>query len=192
MAWALATFSVFESYTQSVGLPGRRISPVAKPLLTNRTKETRNKHTQTFMPRVRFEPKKPVFEWVKTVDALVRAATVIITGGQCPRQIRCLCKWKPWNKWTKQDGRSKPYPEQDQATLQLCKLLFTINCNNILPLTFQEGRGSLVVKALCYKPESHGIHTRRGFFLNLTNPSGRPRPWGLLSLQLKWEPETRK
>jgi hypothetical protein len=29
------------------------------------------------MPRVRFEPTTPVFEWAKTVDALDRAATVI-------------------------------------------------------------------------------------------------------------------
>jgi hypothetical protein len=43
--------------------------------------------------------------------------------------------------------------------------------------------GSLVVKALCYKPEGREFHTRWGdFFLNLPNPSGRTRPWGLLSL----------
>jgi hypothetical protein len=35
-------------------------------------------------------------------------------------------------------------------------------------------RGSVVVKALCYKPG--------GEFLNLPSPSGRSRPWGLLSL----------
>jgi hypothetical protein len=35
-------------------------------------------HTiQTFMPRVGFEPTIPVFERVKTVHALERAATVI-------------------------------------------------------------------------------------------------------------------
>jgi hypothetical protein len=43
-------------------------------------------------------------------------------------------------------------------------------------------RGSVVVKALCYKPEGRGFDTRRGKFLNLPNPSGRTRPWGLLSL----------
>jgi hypothetical protein len=44
-------------------------------------------------------------------------------------------------------------------------------------------RGSVVVKALCYKPINRGFDTRRGnFFLNLPNPSGRTRPWGLLSL----------
>jgi hypothetical protein len=30
------------------------------------------------------------------------------------------------------------------------------------------------------------------FFLNLLNPSGRTRPWGLLRLQQKWVPETEK
>jgi hypothetical protein len=43
-------------------------------------------------------------------------------------------------------------------------------------------RGSVVVKALCYKPEGRGFDTRWGDFLNLSNPSGRTRPWGLLSL----------
>jgi hypothetical protein len=38
---------------------------------------TRNKRTQTSMPRVRFEPTTPVFERAKTVQALDRAATVI-------------------------------------------------------------------------------------------------------------------
>jgi hypothetical protein len=41
---------------------------------------------------------------------------------------------------------------------------------------------SVVVKAPCYKSEGHGFDTRRGEFLNLLNPSGRTRPWGLLSL----------
>jgi hypothetical protein len=43
-------------------------------------------------------------------------------------------------------------------------------------------RGSVVVKALCYKPERRGFETREVIFLNLSNPSSRTRPWGLLSL----------
>jgi hypothetical protein len=44
--------------------------------------------------------------------------------------------------------------------------------------------GSVVVKALRYKPEGGGFETRSGewIFLNVANPSGRTRPWGLLSL----------
>jgi hypothetical protein len=38
-----------------------------------------------------------------------------------------------------------------------------------------------VVKALCYKPEGRGFNSRWGEFLNLPNPSGCTRPWGLLS-----------
>jgi hypothetical protein len=41
---------------------------------------------------------------------------------------------------------------------------------------------SVVIKALCYKPEGRGFDTRRGEFLNLPNPSGHTRPCGLLSL----------
>jgi hypothetical protein len=43
-------------------------------------------------------------------------------------------------------------------------------------------RGSVVVKALGYKPEGRGFETQWGKILNLYNPYGRTRPWGLLSL----------
>jgi hypothetical protein len=43
-------------------------------------------------------------------------------------------------------------------------------------------RGSLVVNALGYKPEDRGFESQWGEILNLLNPSGRTRPWGLLSL----------
>jgi hypothetical protein len=49
-------------------------------------------------------------------------------------------------------------------------------------LSIHGARGSIVVKALCYKPEGRGFDTRQGEFLNLPNPSGRTRPWGLLIL----------
>jgi hypothetical protein len=42
--------------------------------------------------------------------------------------------------------------------------------------------GSLVLKALGYKPEGRGFETRWGEILNLRNPSGRTRPWGSLNL----------
>jgi hypothetical protein len=47
-----------------------------------------------------------------------------------------------------------------------------------------------MVKALYYKPESSGFDTRWDEFLNLPNPSGRTRRWGLLSLEQKWVQET--
>jgi hypothetical protein len=44
---------------------------------------------------------------------------------------------------------------------------------NLALLTLGTGtRGSVVVKALCYKPEGRGFDTRWGEFLNLPNPSG--------------------
>jgi hypothetical protein len=53
-------------------------------------------------------------------------------------------------------------------------------------------RGSLVVKALGYKPEGRGFQTRLGEILNLPNTSGRTRPWGFLSLQYNLVPEAEK
>jgi hypothetical protein len=62
----------------------------------------------------------------------------------------------------------------------------------IFPREGEGERGSVVVKALCYKPEGCWCETRWGEFLNLRKPSCRSRPWGLLSLQHKWVPEIQK
>jgi hypothetical protein len=53
--------------------------PVARPL----PMQTQNKHRQTSIPLVGFEPTTPDFEWAKTIHALHRAATV--TGSDCCR-----------------------------------------------------------------------------------------------------------
>jgi hypothetical protein len=47
---------------------------------------------------------------------------------------------------------------------------------------FTGARGIVVVKALCYKPESRGFDTRWGDFLIFLRPSDNTRSWGLLSL----------
>jgi hypothetical protein len=63
-------------YRQSVGLLGWMISPSQGRHL-HRTAQTQNKRTQTSLPREGFEPMNPVFEQVKMVHVLDRAATVI-------------------------------------------------------------------------------------------------------------------
>jgi hypothetical protein len=56
--------------------------PVARPLPIHRT-QTQNKHTQTSMYRVGFEPIIPVFQRAKKVQALDRAAAVIVSKRVC-------------------------------------------------------------------------------------------------------------
>jgi hypothetical protein len=51
--------------------------PVARPLPAYRTPQTNNKHTQTSILQLGFEPTIPVFQLAKTVHDLDRAATVI-------------------------------------------------------------------------------------------------------------------
>jgi hypothetical protein len=63
----------FLNLRQSVGLLGWVISPLQGCYLT----QTQNKHRQTSMPWVGFEPTTSVFEWAKTFDALDCAVTVI-------------------------------------------------------------------------------------------------------------------
>jgi hypothetical protein len=43
-------------------------------------------------------------------------------------------------------------------------------------------RGSVLLKTLGYMSEGRGFETPRGEILNFPNPSGRTRPWDLLSL----------
>jgi hypothetical protein len=52
------------------------------------------------------------------------------------------------------------------------------------PLSELKRSRSVVVRALCYKPEGRGFNSRWGhwIFFNWPNPSGRNKPWGLLSL----------
>jgi hypothetical protein len=65
-------------YLYTVGTtPWTGDQPDAGPLPAHRTTQTRNKHAQTSMSLLGFEPTIPVFEWAKTVHALDNAATVI-------------------------------------------------------------------------------------------------------------------
>jgi hypothetical protein len=59
----------YGSYRQLVGLFGRVISPVTRPLPKQDNKST-EKRGQTPIPRVGFEPTIPVFEQAKIFHAL--------------------------------------------------------------------------------------------------------------------------
>jgi FAD synthase len=63
----------FHNLRYSVGLLGRVISPSQGRYVI----QTQNKHQQTSIPLVGFEPTIPEFERAKAVHALDRAATVI-------------------------------------------------------------------------------------------------------------------
>jgi hypothetical protein len=69
-------FSFLILYTVS-RTPWTGDQSLARPLLTHRTTWTQNKRTQTYMPRVGFEPAIPVIEGAKTVHALYRSTTVM-------------------------------------------------------------------------------------------------------------------
>jgi hypothetical protein len=72
--WPLFSFLIVYTFGR---IPWTGDQLVARPLLIHRTTLTENKRTQTFMPRVGFEPTIPAFERAKTVDASDRTATVI-------------------------------------------------------------------------------------------------------------------
>jgi hypothetical protein len=83
--WPL--FQFLDLFTKSVGLLERGISPSQGRYL-HTWQHKQNKRTQTSMPQRGFEPTIPVFERVKTVHALDRAATVI--------GFFCLPVWKKY------------------------------------------------------------------------------------------------
>jgi hypothetical protein len=64
----------YVSYRQLVGLPGRGISHVARPLPTQ--DDTNTEERRTSMPRVWIRTPIPLFERKKIFRALDRAATV--------------------------------------------------------------------------------------------------------------------
>jgi hypothetical protein len=70
-------------------LDGR--SAVARPLPTHRTTQTQYKYTLTSMPRVGFELTNTVFERVKTIQVLDRAAIVIQDITSIFNVYRFLC-----------------------------------------------------------------------------------------------------
>jgi hypothetical protein len=79
----LGRFFSFLIYTQSVRLLWRGISS-SQDRYIHTEKHTQNKRTQTFMPRVGFEPTLPMFKRAKTVNALDRTVTVMgIIGYHC-------------------------------------------------------------------------------------------------------------
>jgi hypothetical protein len=64
----------------------------------------------------------------------------------------------------------------------LCYLCTDCGMNirlNLKSATFCGAHGSVVVKALCYKPEVRGFENQRDelIFFNLSNHSGLTRPW---------------
>jgi hypothetical protein len=77
---------------------------------------------------------------------------------------------------------SVPIPPSGFSLYSISRVLWRHFDDFSFGRTRVEAHGSVVVKALCYKPEGHGFDSRWGEFLNLPNPSVRTRPWGLLSL----------
>jgi hypothetical protein len=91
-------FSFFNFYIVGT-TPWTGDQSIARPLPTHRTTQTQNKRTQTFMPRVGFEPTIPVFERAKTFHALDRATTVTDgSGGIDPHIIHLSTSEHPMNR----------------------------------------------------------------------------------------------
>jgi hypothetical protein len=87
-SWTSATFFSFLIQYTVGRTPWTGVQPVARPQPTHRTTQTQNKHTQTSMPRVGFQPMTPMFKRVKTVHALDHTATVISIVSLCHRYIK--------------------------------------------------------------------------------------------------------
>jgi hypothetical protein len=113
----------FLNLRHSVGLPGRVISPLQGRYLT----QTQNKHKQTSMPRVGFEPTIPAFERAKTVQALERAAAVIGFGlrkcQQMTKPVLSLYMPRGGEKPTEYRGLSvaQIFSEMKSTSVPLCQ-----------------------------------------------------------------------
>jgi hypothetical protein len=85
--WPLFSFLVLYAVGRT---PWTGDQPVARPLPTHKTTQTKNKRTQISMPWVGFEPTIPASERAKTFHALDRVVTVIgliyFFGQKCRNQ----------------------------------------------------------------------------------------------------------
>jgi hypothetical protein len=77
-------------------------------------------------------------------------------------------------------GRSNMASSNFAQGMYICRPFYVLM--SAIPAQSLGARGSVVVKALFYKPEGREFDTRWGEFLNLHNPSGRTRVWDLFSL----------
>jgi hypothetical protein len=77
LCWALASYSVPQSFFTDGRSPCTGNQPVVRPLPIHRAAQTQNKLTKTSMPWMGFEPTIPDFEQAKIVHTLDRAATVL-------------------------------------------------------------------------------------------------------------------
>jgi hypothetical protein len=90
-----------------------------------------------------------------------------ILAGRCRGFRQSLHETSYFVSTTTRPFPAKSFPVNHSCTMALCV-----------------ERASVMVKALSYKAEGRGYETRWGewILLNLPNPAGRTRPWGLLSL----------
>jgi hypothetical protein len=108
--------------------------------------------------------------------------------------IYVFTPWGVWSAW--RNFRITLYPSYEVILHYSCSMIHApavfVSSHRALAPTeaylnscnyrINGARGSVEVKALCYTPEGHGFDIWWGNFLNFPNPSGRTRPWGLLSL----------
>jgi hypothetical protein len=74
--------------------------PVVRPLPIYRIAQRQNKRTQTSMPRAGFESTTAVFERVKTIHVLDRAATLMGSINECKTKTRLRIKYCRLNSKT--------------------------------------------------------------------------------------------
>jgi hypothetical protein len=137
--------------------------------------------------------------WVDIIRRMCLQMKAVLTSGQFPEGPKTTTKISGHDRqWPSGDSKRTSLDYMPQA-LQPVNLLGlsdvrgktrgTDRLTDLTHFTFcvqtmacQQELHEIVFKALCYKPEGRGFDTRWGEFLNLPNPSGSTRPWGLLSL----------
>jgi hypothetical protein len=120
----------------------------------------------------------------RSLPIVISHVTILVTINAftiCPEVLRQRLAVSVTSNWVGFTWRLSRLLEETSLTTTLKGVHFNYVYLFIYYL-YIEARFSVVVKALCYKPEGRGFDTRWGEFLNLPNSSGRTRPWGLLSL----------
>jgi hypothetical protein len=113
-------------------------------------------------------------------SAVFRLCLLIL---QLPRNINYVCYLLHSPRYSNRIQSRCAQPQKKHVIWSLvCVYIYIYIYIYICTEYIYGARGSVVAKALCYKPEGRGFDTRWGEFLNLPNPSGHTRQWCLLSL----------
>jgi hypothetical protein len=137
---------------------------------------------------------KRILNYIENIRIFIKKDIVVFRAFSF--LCKWICQWTIWSLWLRDSRITTVNPFHFLiVTVGVCFRASEFSASSPWSYTLESFwhpseltnllrgvRDSVVIKALCYKPEGRGYETRWGEFLNLPNLSGFIKPWGSLSL----------